>query len=192
MPLRATATGDREQIARLGAHHCSFPSSTSRPSDRRRCARHGCRARIIGRDRLAGGRNAGSPSMNCEQRGQMRCHLRAYLSDMGITAAAGVASKWCRNNAGRRDLSGLPVICPVCRQAHERCVFTAGLGCTAPGHAARTRTTGRFQPRSHRRSEQADNAPGEVHLPFHGVSAEERGRHHRPPRHPGGQRGVMP
>ena len=24
------------------------------------------------------------------------------------------------------DLSGLPVVCPICRQVHARCVFTAG------------------------------------------------------------------
>jgi len=33
-----------------------------------------------------------------------------------------------------RDLSGLPVVCPVCHQVHERCVFTAGsVYCTRPG-----------------------------------------------------------
>jgi len=26
----------------------------------------------------------------------------------------------------QQDLSGLPVACPLCRQVHERCVFTAG------------------------------------------------------------------
>jgi hypothetical protein len=35
---------------------------------------------------------------------------------------------------GPGDLSGLPVVCPLCRQVHERCVFTAGsVYCIRPG-----------------------------------------------------------
>ena len=38
------------------------------------------------------------------------------------------------------DLSDIPVVCPVCRQVHERCVFIAGSvycvrpGCQSPHH----------------------------------------------------------
>jgi hypothetical protein len=36
--------------------------------------------------------------------------------------------------AGQRDLSDVPVTCPLCHQVHERCVFTAGsLYCARPG-----------------------------------------------------------
>jgi hypothetical protein len=41
---------------------------------------------------------------------------------------------------GQRDLSGLPVVCPLCRQVHERCIFTSGSvyciwpGCRNPHH----------------------------------------------------------
>lgn len=36
--------------------------------------------------------------------------------------------------ARQRDLSDLLVACPLCHQAHERCVFTAGwLYCVRPG-----------------------------------------------------------
>jgi hypothetical protein len=32
-----------------------------------------------------------------------------------------------------RDLSGLQIVCPLCHQVHERCIFTAGSAyCTRP------------------------------------------------------------
>ena len=38
-----------------------------------------------------------------------------------------------RDTSQQRDLSGLPVVCPLCRQVHERCVFTArSVYCTRP------------------------------------------------------------